>query len=207
MNLPMIKNGTFPEESIKEGLDKAYDKLNCEQIAKEMGLQHMGSMCLRSEFAAISDIMANKLKVQRVLRHNDFRSQNILVSNTDSSIKLVDIESSAYGYRPHDICGFLMEWGVGPLKFRIPDDKSIEYLCGVYTEECEKLEPGYAAKPENSLKQMIVEVKVEFLRYCMFIISFFIEKEEAFPDTMPYDYKENLVSDSRGRLKVNTEFS
>ena len=112
----------------------------------------------------ISNILQNKLKTKRVCCHNDFRSQNILVSKKDSRILLCDVEFTSYGYRPNDLCTLLMEWGVGPLKYRIPDDETINHVVRIYLEEYDKIDPGHSKRPENSLKQISNEIKINFLK-------------------------------------------
>ena len=194
MNLPTVKNGNFPGTYIVDGLTKAYEKLNLRKIAEENNLELLRSIDLLEEYYRIDDILLNKINVQRVFCHNDFRSQNILVSKHNSKIHLIDIEFASYGYRPNDLVTLLMEWGVKAHVYRIPEDNAIDYVCKIYLEEFDKIQPGYSTKKENSLKQLSKEIKVNVMRRCLFLISWFAEKDKSFPDAIPYDYKANLVS-------------
>src|SRR5699024_5314164 len=125
-----------------------------------------------------------------VFSHSDFRSSNILVSKS-GDIKLVDLEYCYYGYRSTDMCTLLMEWdkenGLDFTDVKLPKDEAIETFVRYYLEECDRIQPGYSVKPENSVARMVKEIKFYFLMHMMLFIGFFLKQKESFVDAIPFD--------------------
>lgn len=109
----------------------------------------------------------------------------------------VDLEYSAYGPRSSDLATYINEWGYEPLEFEkqgLPTDDVLEMFAQMYIEECNKILPGYADKPENSLPTVVKEIKIMNLVYYLFSLSFTMKSKQNLVDAIPFDAKANMVS-------------
>ena len=191
------KNWTFRE--VESSLAEAYGddpQVNIKNFIQELNFETLAKHDLREEFAWLRqnvDTHAGPV----VFTHSDFRSSNILVSKS-GDIKLVDLEYCYYGYRSTDMCTLLMEWdkenGLDFTDVKLPKDEAIETFVRYYLEECDRIQSGYSAKPENSVSRMVQEIKFYFLMHLMMIICFFLKQKESFVDALSFVRKENLVS-------------
>src|SRR5699024_3437925 len=106
-----------------------------------------------------------------VFTHNDMLGTNLLLTEPDGKLLVIDFEYSSYGCRGYDLGVFLYQHGLEPneyAKFAMPDDDILKQFICLYIEECENISPGYSDKQTNSLERILHETKLCMLVFFMF---------------------------------------
>ena len=95
-----------------------------------------------------------------VFSHNDFRMQNILMSD-HNGIVLSDFDYSVYGYRGYDFSWFFMQFEKRVENmFEFKDESVVRQFIGSYVKQCEQIYgTEYYANPINSVQHIITETK------------------------------------------------
>ena len=131
--------------------------------------------------------------------HMDFMGSNILVSceNGKKQVSIIDYEYSTYSCRGYDLATFMGQWGIEPMQYEkisLPNDSVIERVVSIYRRQCERIEAGYCQQPENSLEQIMDEVKLGFCVYALFFTAFFTQNKPVDPEEKPMDFDDTIVS-------------
>lgn len=183
-------------KSIYANLKSAYEKYDIEGIFRKHQLETFLKHDIREE-AKFIEKLVNDIDSSTVFCHNDFRSSNILVTQPDEKILVCDMEYSRYGPRGVDFASIMSEWGFELFDYdyeNFTSDDIIKAFVQYYVDEMDKLEPGYAHNPKNSVDNITKEVKAYILFYIFFFLSFFLSKEGSFISTMNTTKEDDLVS-------------
>ena len=140
----------------------------------------------------------SRLSYPLVLCHNDLLGTNILVTDSDSEIMIIDLEYCTYGCRGYDLAVFNCQWNFEPQdydNFALPSEEVINRFIGLYIEANEQLESGYSIREENSPDRILCEVKHYFLVYRLFWVVFYLHLHTTMIEALPFDRKRNYVSE------------
>ncbi|XP_054157051.1 choline/ethanolamine kinase-like [Oppia nitens] len=121
--------------------------------------------------------------------HNDLLSANVMVledNNNDNSgdqLLICDYEYASYSYRGLDLSSIIGEWGRLWNDFKTAhnfvDDSTIKQLLNYYIDENIKIfGKEYTENANNSMDQLIKEVKVFALVYKMFMTLIFFKGDD-----------------------------
>lgn len=152
---------------------------------------------LRKEFDLYKKAYDN-FKAPIVFCHNDFRGSNILVTEPDEKIVVVDYEYCAYGSRGYDLGSFMNEWDQDLFEFRpleVLTDEVLTNFVQMYVEGCELVQPGFSTKPENSVEQIIKETKFGILSTYIFFLTFLLAQDVS---------KEKFMTENQSVFNVSS---
>ncbi len=197
LQVPIRKNLDALTSAMGRHIDEAYEDGRMELI-KELNLKAFASVDLREEYPRFVDMLANA-NIKIVFTHTDFRGSNILVSKKNPTrILLTDLEYSSYAFRGFDLAIFMFDWGKEPLVSladpRLPDDDVIRAFIRLYIEGAELLAPGYVDKEENSVENILREVKLCALQMFFFSNTLAINRKENLVEKVPFNLHETMVS-------------
>lgn len=197
LQVPIRKNFDALTSAMGRHIEEAYE-LGRMDLIKELDLKAFAAVDLREEYPRFIDILT-KANIKVVFTHTDFRGSNILVSKADPTrILLTDLEYSSYAFRGFDFAIFMFDWGKDPLVSladpRLPDDEIIRAFIRLYIEGAELLAPGYADKEENSVENILREVKLCAMQMFFFSNTLAINRKENLVATMPFDLRETMVN-------------
>ena len=197
LQVPIRKNLDALTSAMGRHIDEAYEDGRMELIEK-LNLKAFASVDLREEYPQFVDLLANA-NIKIVFTHTDFRGSNILVSKKNPTrILLTDLEYSSYAFRGFDLAIFMFDWGKEPLVSladpRLPDDDVIRAFIRLYIEGAELLAPGYADKEENSVDNILREVKLCALQMFFFSNTLAINRKENLVEKVPFNLHETMVS-------------
>ncbi|XP_054157322.1 choline/ethanolamine kinase-like [Oppia nitens] len=126
---------------------------------------------LKSEFEWIKQTVV-KANSPIVFIHNDFRSRNLLITETvdktDGPIVVCDFEFSSYGYRGMDFQPIILEWGRKQFDLTadgLPhNDSVLRPLIEIYVDECQQIHgKEFSANVVNTVDHIIYEIKIFIL--------------------------------------------
>lgn len=196
LKVPIRKtNNWLLDETIK-GFNEAYSECDAQTLIDQVGAENLQKFDPRVEYVKMVKYVED-LKSPIVYLHNDFRGSNILVRKIDGKVLFVDLEYSAYGKRASDLASYINEWGFEPFEFEkqgLPEDDVLEMFAKLYIEECNKVVPGYADKPENTVPILVKEIKVMNMALYLFFVAFMMKSKSNLVDAIPFDAKANMVS-------------
>ena len=154
---------------------------------------------LKKEFELFQKAF-EKLEAPVVFCHNDFRGSNILVTEPDEKIVVVDYEYCAYGPRGYDLGYFIREWDKDAFEFKPIEaltDEVITNFVQLYIDGCELIQPGFSKKPKNSLTEIVKETKFGILSSSMFVLAFLAARDTT---------KERLLTNDKEVFQVRKHF-
>lgn len=195
LNVPIRKTTNWIFNQITESFKIAYSECNAKALIEKVGAESFQKFDPQSEVKELIKHV-EKLKSPSVLCHFDLRSSNILVRKSDQKVLLVDFEYSTYGPRGTDLASFINDWGHEPFEVEkkgLPADEVLEMFAQLYIEECSKIVPNYADKPENTLNTVVKEIKVMHMVLYMFYLSFMMKSKQSLIAAIPFDPKANMV--------------
>ena len=184
-------------KNMQENLEYAYEKLKVQEVIDELKLECFTAKDLRVTFREMLQYV-KQLDCPVVFCHHDFRGGNILVTEPDHKVKIIDLEYCGYGQRGYDMGTFFTEWGTAELfeemPTLLPPQEAVEQFCRYYLEAFDRLVPGYSSKPENSLDRVVKEAKLFYAVQNMFFMTSMIRKEDSIIPSIPFDPKTKMVS-------------
>ena len=193
MKIPIRKRKNILFDNIQEMTEVAYKNLPIRKDCEEAKYENLLSRDLSEEWKIVQRIM-KKVNAPSVFCHCDFRGSNILV--TDQGLICIDLEYSMYGARAYDLSTMLNEWDKTELfdgsMGKVPNKEIIMNVINIYISHCERLNPGYASKPQNQPDVIYKEVRVYFLLVYIFFLSIMVKTEESIIPNMPFDRKQFL---------------
>ena len=195
LNVPINKTNNLLFQEMKNMLKTAYKINQIEQLSVELNCKTLQKRDVRLELQEQIDRIT-QMNIPIVFCHNDFRGNNILVTEPHSKILACDLEYCGYGSRGFDLASFLMEWGKKDLFHQVhqlPNDDVISTFAGLYITECDKLVTGYSQQSVNSLEAHVREVKLMTLMNFLFFISIIAKQTESIVSSLEFDLKKNIM--------------
>lgn len=196
LSVPIRKQSFWQLRQAEQMLVDAHKNNFVTKLINELALETFQTHPVLQELQWLKRQIAN-LKYPLVFSHNDFLGTNMLITEPDGKLLLIDLEYSTYGCRGFDIGVFMYQFGLEPneyFKFDMPSDEVIKQFIQFYINECEKVFVGYSKKSTNSLDAILHETKLCMLTYFMFWTSFFMFQQENVIKAIPVDIKANFVS-------------
>lgn len=174
LNIPIPKNRDWLINQIQiNSSSEKFDQILYEKICVQCNEWQVD---LNSEVNELNK-QITEFQAPNVFCHNDFRGSNILVTDPEQKLMIIDYEYCAYGPRGFDIGVFLTEWDSEILQMksleRITDDV-IERFVRYYLEGCNILLPGFSNQPGNSVSDIIRETKFGILCNMMFFVTIMV---------------------------------
>lgn len=196
LQVPINKTTNLYIKQISKMIESA--KINCPEIdlINELPLKTLKSHDLQTEFTYLMNVV-EKLNSPIVFAHNDFRSSNILVTDS-SEVLLVDFETNSYGPRCFDLATFFTEWGREQLfastGLVLPDDDVLSIFLKLYIHEVDQIVPGYSKDEKNSLQAHVKETKIMFLVNLLFYTAFMLQMMESLVPSVPFDGHKKMLT-------------
>jgi len=196
LKVPIRKQSNWQLKQIGDMIQSAYANQPIDSLVDEMNLDELRNFDVRKEYKWLKE-QVDALQYPLVFCHNDFLGSNVLVTEPEDKMLLIDLEYCTYGCRGYDLGVFLSQWGLEPNdyeKLDMPSDEVMERFIEYYIEGADRLEPGYGCKPENSVKAILHETKLFMSVFFLFWTAFFLNQREKMIDAIPFDIRANFVS-------------
>src|SRR5699024_9060621 len=153
----------------------AYENFRIKELVEELNLPLLKATDVLAEHRELMKRI-KELQAPLVFCHNDFRGNNLLVTE-DKSVLTVDIEHAGYGTRGYDLACIFLESAqteLLDLKAPPPTDETLQTLVRLYIDACEEVAPGYGSRVENSFEQHLKEARLMVLFHKFFFVAFLI---------------------------------
>jgi thiamine kinase-like enzyme len=204
MDVPIKKTGNWVFETFDSFYEIAYQKFPINQLIEECNCETLKRHDLKKEIQWLKNCV-KETNSPIVFCHNDFRGSNIMITKPNNNnigdkkdrITLCDFEYSSYGYRGVDFGTIFAEWGRNMNDYKtlhnFPENSLIKPFIKEYISESIKIHgKEYSGNKQNSVEQILKEVKVFALVSNMFLITICFKTDETFGD-MPFDKKLSMV--------------
>jgi len=196
MKVPIKNNDYWFLNSFEEYYETAYKRFPINDLIKEYNCQTLMNNDLKTEIIWIKNLMIES-NSPIVFTHNDFRSRNIMKTETNGLV-FCDFDYSSYGYRGIDFGTIFAEWGRSLSDFNdiqtFPEDFTLKPIINNYISESININgKNYFENPNNSYEQILYEVKVFVLADNLFC-SLIILKNDNNLDEFHFDRNVSLVS-------------
>jgi len=174
----------------------AYQKFPINQLIDECNCQTLKDNDLKQEIEWIKNLI-NRTHSPTVFGHNDFRGDNIMVTESKELV-LCDFEYSCYGYRGWDFGLLFSEWGRTRndlMKLHdFPKDSVIKPFIEEYISEMIKINGDkYLGNSLNSVEQILKEVKVFALVSNLFSVPYILKLDEEKGENTLWNRKNYMV--------------
>lgn len=196
LSVPIRKQGFWQLRQTEQMLVDAHQVSPLADLIEELALKTFQAYPVIKELKWLKMQIAN-LDYPLTFLHADLLGTNLLLTEQDSKLLLIDLEYSTYGCRGFDIGVFMYQYGLEPneyFKFEMPPNEIMKQFIQFYVDECDKKFAGYSKKSINSVEQILHETKLCMLVHFMFWTSFFMYQQENVIKAIPVDIKANFVS-------------
>ena len=109
MDVPIKKNTNWVFKFLDECYEKDLSKGN--ELIEQYKLKTLIENPLENEVEWLKKAITG-VNSQVTFTHNDFRGSNIMVTEPNDKIILIDFEYSSYGYRGFDFGTLIIEWNL-----------------------------------------------------------------------------------------------